>query len=155
MNIASHAAASQVAEQRQSKGITHGVDVNVWDKLCQCLPPQEDRSHALSQQGEVRKQSRLHEQPVPQEHKLNRAGEHDVEATSRSLQNLLACHPQVPCVHHKIDICVPVETSRSFMTFKTHLKIVQEMQKDTQLYLFCSALIAHQSTLSPPPPALQ
>lgn len=109
MNIARHAAASKVTKQRQSEGVAHGVDVQVWDKLRQSLPSQEDAPHALSQQGEVGKQAGLHQQPVPQEHKVNRPGEHDVEAASRSVQDLLARHTHVPCVHHKVDVCVPVQ----------------------------------------------
>lgn len=85
MNIIPHTAASQIAEQGQSESITHGIDVKIWDKLCQCLPSQEDGAHTLSQQGEVRKQARLHKQPVPQEHKLNRPGKHNVETTSCSV----------------------------------------------------------------------
>ena len=109
MNVTPHAAASQVAKQGQSEGVAHGVDVQVWDELRQRLPPQEDGAHALSQQGEVRKQAGLHEQPVPQEHKLNRPGEHDVETAPRPFQNLLARHTQVPRVHHKVDVHVPVQ----------------------------------------------
>lgn len=92
VNITPHTAASQIAEQGQSKSVAHGIDVKVWDKLCQCLPSQEDGAHTLSQQGEVRKQAGLHKKAVPQEHKLNRPRQHNVETTSCSVQNLLACH---------------------------------------------------------------
>ena len=109
MNIAPNTTASQVSEKRQSEGVTHGVDVKVWDKLRQRLPSQKNGAHALSQQGEVRKQAGLHKQPVPQEHKVDRPGEDDVEATTCPFQNLLARHAQVPCVHHKVDVCVPVQ----------------------------------------------
>lgn len=109
MNITPHTAASQVAEQRQSESVTHGVDVKVWDKLRQRLPSQEDGADALPQQGEVREQARLNKQPVPEEHKLNRPRQHDVETAPRSIQNLLARHTQVPRVHHKVDVHIPVQ----------------------------------------------
>lgn len=109
VNVTPHAAASQEAKQGQSEGVAHGVDVQVRDKLRQRLPSQEDGAHALSQQGEVRKQAGLHEQPVPQENKLNRPGKHDVETASRPFQNLLARHTQVPRVHHKVDVHIPVQ----------------------------------------------
>lgn len=109
MNITPHAAASQVAKQRQSEGITHGVNVKVRYKLCQRLPSQEDGSDALSQQGEVRKQAGLHEQSVPQEHKANRPGEYDVETTPGSCKDLLPRHTQVSRVHHKVYACIPAD----------------------------------------------
>lgn len=108
VHITPHAAASQIAKQRQSERITHGVDVQVRDKLCQSLPSQEDRAHTLSQQSEVRKQTGLHQQPVPQEHKLNRPREDDVETATSPLQNLMTRHTQVSCVHHEVNIHVPV-----------------------------------------------
>lgn len=108
MNITPDAAASKIAEQGQSESIAHGIDVKIWDKLCQRLPSQEDGAHTLSQQGEVRKQAGLHKHPVPQEHELNRPWEHNVETASCSIQNLLARRTQVPRVHHKIDVCIPV-----------------------------------------------
>lgn len=107
MNIAAHAAASKVAEQRQSEGIAHRVDVQVWDELCQRLPPQEDGPNALPQQGEVREQVGLHKHTMPQEHKVDRTRERNVETTARAFQDLLASHPQISRVHHKVDVCVP------------------------------------------------
>lgn len=106
VNVTPHAAASQVAEQGQGKGVAHGVNVQVRDKLRQGLPSQEDGAHALPQQGEVGEQARLHKQPVPQEHKLNRPREHNVEPTPRPVQNLLAGHAEIPRVHHKVDVRV-------------------------------------------------
>lgn len=107
MNVAPNAAASQVAKQRQGEGVTHGVDVKVRDQFGQGLPSQKDGPHALSQQGELWKQTGLHQDPVLQEDEPDRPRQHDVEALTGSLQDLLAGHAQVPSVHHKVDVHVP------------------------------------------------
>lgn len=109
MNITTHTAAPKVAEQWQSEGIAHRIDVQVWNELGQCLPPEEDGPDALSQQSEVREQVGLHKHTMPQKHKVNRTREHNVEATPRAFQDLLASHTQISRVHHKVDACVPVE----------------------------------------------
>lgn len=109
MNVTAHTAAPKVAEQRQSEGVAHGVDVEVWNELSQCLPPKEDGADALSQQSEVREQVGLHEHTMPQKHKVNRTRKHNVETPPCAFQDLLAGHTQVSCVHHKVDVCVPVE----------------------------------------------
>lgn len=109
MNITTHAAASKVAEQWQSEGIAHRVDIQVRNELCQCLPPEEDGPDALSQQSEVREQVGLHKHTMPQKDKLRRAREHNVETTPCTFQDLLASHTQVSRVHHNVDVCVPVQ----------------------------------------------
>lgn len=108
MNITTHTAAPEVAEQGQSEGIAHGVDVQVWNELGQRLPPEEDGPDALTQQSEVREQVGLHKHTMPQKHKVNRTRKHNVEATPRALQDLLARHTQISCIHHKVDVCIPV-----------------------------------------------
>lgn len=109
MDVAPHTAAPKVAEQWQSEGIAHGVDVEVWHKLSQRLPPKEDGPDALSQQGEVGEQVGLHKHAMPQKHKVNRTRKHNVEAPPCAFQDLLASHTQISCVHHTVDVCVPVE----------------------------------------------
>lgn len=108
MNITSHAAAAQISEKGQSERVAHGIDVKVWDKFCQRLPSQEDGAHTLSKQSEVRKQAGLHKQPVTQEHKLNWPRQHNVETALCSMQNLLACHTQVPRVDYEVNVCIPI-----------------------------------------------
>lgn len=114
MNVTAHAAASQVAEEWQSEGIAHGVDVQVWDKLCQRLPAQEDGAYTLSQQREVRKQAGLDQLPVPQEDKLNRPREDDVETAPCPVQDLLAGHTQVSRVDHEVDVHIPAQKRTTF-----------------------------------------
>lgn len=109
VDVAAHAAPPQVAEQGQGEGVAHGVDVQVRHELGQRLPAQEDGAHALAQQREVREQAGLHQQPVPQEDKLHRAGQDDVEAPPRPLQDLRARHALVARVHHKVDIRVAAD----------------------------------------------
>lgn len=109
MNVTPNAAASQVAEQWQGESIAHWVDVQVWNKLRQRLPSQEYGPNALPQQREVREQAGLHKHTMPQEHKVNWPREHNVKTTPRPLENLLAGHTHISCVHHKVDILVPVQ----------------------------------------------
>lgn len=123
MDVTPHTAAPKVAEQRQSEGVAHRVDVEVWNKLSQRLPPKENGADALSQQSEVREQVGLHEHAMPQKHKVNRARKHNVETPPCAFQDLLASHTQVSGVHHKVDVCVPVEkwVATYFQTLITSL----------------------------------
>lgn len=120
MDVAGHAAATQVAEQGQGEGIAHGVDVQVRQKLHQCFPPQEDRTDTLAQQGEVGEKAGLHQDAVLQEDKVDRPRQYDVEATPRPLQDLQARHTQITRVYHEVDVVVPGQEG-SGMSEKIHI----------------------------------
>ena len=107
VHIAAHPAAPQVAKDWQGERISHGVDVEVWHKLNERLPGQEDGAHTLAQQREVGVEAGLHQQPVLEEHKLNGSRQGNVEAPPSAVQDLLSGHTLVSGVHHKPHFWVP------------------------------------------------
>lgn len=148
VHVRCHCTAGQIFEDGECEGVSHGVDEYIWRVLECRLHAQHHRAQTLAEHGKVRVPFSHDPATSTQDHKV------DIRFADLHIESVLGLFQDVPGrglyitrVHDDLEL--------PGVSVRVRGRLDRENGDRIATHFLSRPRMAHQSTRSPPPPALQ